>query len=124
MSYNITWKNKCAYWHFYGTLTGEEALQSHVDVYGDPRFEDIRYKLVDFTDVSKFETSEDSLKRVAFMDKAAAHTNSRIAMLIVANTDEAKEILATYAKHSKGIAWSLKTYDTLDAAEAWLSDKD
>ena len=120
MAYSITWTQTGVIWDYSGLLTGAEILESNDAIYGDPRFDEIRFQLVDLSRVSEFEVSELEMRQMAHLDKAAARSNPSIRLAVVAPTGPAREIAENYEKHNKNIKWESAIFETRSQAEEWL----
>lgn len=120
MHYTITWTETGVTWTYTGLLTGNEILKSNDEIYGDPRFDDLRYQIVDMTDATSFEVSEVEMKQMAHLDKAAARTNPNIRLAVVAPSGAAREVADAYANNSNGAVWESKIFESLDEAKTWL----
>ena len=120
MPYEIEWTKKGVRWKFFGIVTSEEALQSNLAIYGDSRFDTIRYQIADFSEVEELRLDEKDMKKIAFLDKAAARSNARISVAIIAPSVRAKQILADYAKYSYDTPWNTKLFETAEDAGNWI----
>ena len=103
-----------------GKVTGEEIIQSSLDMYGDERFDRLRYGLVDFTQAESFEMDNKETKIVAYMDKAAARSNPNLKIAIVAPQDVINKLANAYATFGEVSPWEIEVFDTLDEARQWL----
>jgi hypothetical protein len=101
-------------------LTGQEALQSNLDIYGDKRFDDLQYQIADFSAVTENQISELYTKKIAYLDRAAAQTNPRIKVAIVMNNAEFLDTADVYGELSKHSPWQLKVCHSLEEARAWV----
>jgi hypothetical protein len=120
MAYELFWEERGVLWKFAGKVSSQEALKSNLDIYGDARFDSLRYEIADFSDVVDFEMNELDIKKVAFFDKAASKSNARIKVALVAPTPIAKALLEQYAVHSDPSPWEVCLFEKLDEARAWL----
>ncbi len=120
MPYNIYWKNKGVRWKFSGAVTSKETLQSNMDIYGDPRFDSLRYQIADFREVERITFNEMDMKKIAYLDQAAAKSNPRIKVAIVSPVETIRAMMEVYAKYSMANPWQTKLFDSIDEAEAWL----
>ena len=94
--YEINWKTKGVAWTFHGTLTGQEAIQANKDIYGDPRFDDLRYQVVDISKVERFDIPDEDMEATAAMDEAATITSPRLAVAVIATEEEAVAVAESY----------------------------
>ncbi len=83
MSYELIWENRGVVFRFRDVVTGDELVQSNLDVYADPKFESIEYELAMFSDSVEFEASSETVRRVANMDAEASKRNPKIIVAIV-----------------------------------------
>ncbi|MFP4157421.1 MAG: hypothetical protein ACLFU4_07365 [Opitutales bacterium] len=120
MGYKINWKERGVEWLYHGTVTGAELIQSNEDIYGDPRFDDLRYQLVDLTQVERFEVSESDIRKLAFFDAAAARSNPRIRLGIIAGNASGRAISDAYRGSIQNPPWEHQVFETREAAEHWL----
>lgn len=120
MSYQIIWTNAQVEWNHYGTVTGSEIIQSNKEIYGDPRFDDLRSQLVDLSAAERFEISEKEMRYVAYLDAAAARSNSRIRVAVVATDENARQAYHDYVGNIKKPVWEYKLFDNREAAQDWL----
>ena len=120
MPYTTIWKDKGVCWTFHGTVTGKEILQCDLDIYGDERFDCLRYQIADFSGAEGFELNEFEVKKIAYLDKAAAATNPEIKVAIVAPQDFIREMSNLYAKYADDSPWETRIFDTVDQAKQWL----
>ena len=65
MSYELIWEDRGVLFQFWDVVSGDELVQSNLDVYADPRFESIECELVIFSDSVEFVASSESVRRVA-----------------------------------------------------------
>lgn len=120
MPYGIKWTKKGIRWKFFGIVTSAEALESNLAIYGDSRFDSIRYQIADFTEVEELRLDDKDLKKIAFLDKAAARSNPRISVAIIAPGEALQQILTDYAKYSHDTPWKTKLFETTKSAEDWI----
>ena len=122
MPYTTTWTSNGVIWTYSGVLTGQEALQSNIEIYGDERFDDLDYQIADFTQVTENQISEIHTKKIAYLDQAAAETNSRIKVAIVIEDSSFLNTADIYSELSQNSPWQLKVCHSLEEAEAWVKE--
>ena len=120
MSYTISWTETGVIWTYTGLLTGSEIIESNDAIYGDARFDDLRYQIVDMSGVDSFQVSELEMRQMAHLDKAAARTNPHIRIAVVAPAGPAREVAEAYAKHSTDAIWKSETFNRMEEAQDWL----
>lgn len=120
MPYRIEWKDRTVRWIYTGIVTGKEALDSNYEVYSDNRFDDLRHEIVDFTNADGIDMSDQEVKKIAYMDKAATNSNPDIKVAMVGSPEMIKSISGMYAKYSENSRWKVAVFETLEEAEKWL----
>ena len=120
MSYQTIWTDRGVEWIYHGTVTGKEIIQSNEEIYGDPRFDDLRYQLVDLTQVERFEVSDKEMRQMAYLDAAAARTNPRIRLAVIATGESGRSVFDAYAKNIKNPVWKHELFSSRKNAEDWL----
>lgn len=105
-------------------MTGNELLQSNFDIFGDERFDDLRYQIVDLTAVEKVEVTESHMRKVAHLDMAAARSNPRVKIAVVAADQDGQFLSDTYDKYTNGKSpWFTQVFTNISEAEAWVEAK-
>ena len=119
MSYTITWEEAGVIWRYEGQLNGEELIQSNLDIYGDSRFDSLRYQIVDLQGVTDFAVKPQHMRKLAFLDRAAAQSNSHIRVAVVTNSDLGIEITQQYVKNTNESHWKTRVFDSYEEAINW-----
>jgi len=119
MPYKITWKPGGVIWEFHGVLAGKDAIQANLDIYGDPRFDDLRYQLVDISAVEQFNIPDEALETAAAMDEAAALSNPRLVVAVVATKREALKVAELYKSAMSTSKWKVEIFCSMEDAKKW-----
>lgn len=123
MPYKITWQEHGVVWHYSGVLTGNELLQSNLDIFGDERFDDIRYQIVNLAGADKIEVTEGHMRKIAYLDMAAARTNPRVKVAVVSDNDAATQLSVHYDKFCDAKSpWESRVFSSIEEAEAWVKE--
>lgn len=124
MPYTTHWTPQTITWTYTGKLTGDELIQSNMEVYGDPRFDDIRYQIVDLRAITQNLVEDSHMRTIAHLDMAAARSNPRIKIAVIANNSKGMEMSDTYINHTGHKSpWITKTFLTIEQANEWLGIK-
>jgi len=122
MSHTLNWEGNGVYWKYSGDVTGAEILSASTEIYGDPRFDILKYKLVDFSDVTSITISEEEIKLITFQHAAAAQSNPRIKNAIIINkNDERAKLFVHYLSTNSN--WEVAAFSSLEEANQWLGRK-
>lgn len=117
MAYSIKWTDKGIIWTYSGTVTGAELIQSNMDVYGDSRFDDLRYQIVDMRAVTTNKVSDTDMLRIAHLDMVAARTNPKIRLAVI----HADHLNEEYMAHTHDKHWTTRSFKNFEEAQAWAT---
>ncbi len=122
MAYTTTWTDRGVIWKYSQQLTGSEAIESNMSIYGDPRFDELRYQILDLREVTENQFHDTEMRRLAYLNAAAARTNSRIRVALIANESTGLEIAQNYLEQMVQSPWEHRHFDTFETALAWGQD--
>jgi len=122
MSHKLIWEPKGVYWRYFGKVSGLDVLEATMLVYGDSRFEELKYKLVSFIDVESIDMTEGEVSAIASRHKAAEKYNPYIktAILLRSKTNALANKFSALFSDSR---WDVQVFDDLDKANDWLDRK-
>ncbi|MGE4299309.1 MAG: hypothetical protein AB7E47_14930 [Desulfovibrionaceae bacterium] len=120
MPYDIAWEPNGVVWTFHGVLTGVETRQANLDIYGDSRFDGLRYQIVDLLHVERFAVTSDALDESAALDEVASFTNPRLVVAVVAAEEEAISIAEMYQSAMKASCWEVQIFPSMGEARDWI----
>lgn len=123
MPYKTIWEEKGVQWVYTGILSGDELLQSNMEIYGDPRFDKLRYQIVNFLGVTEFQVSTDTMEEITVMDMGASNTNPMLKVAVVATDTQANRLVELYETTTGGAPWETEIFATEKAARAWITDR-
>ena len=124
MSYELIWEDRGVIFQFRDVVSGDELVQSNLDVYADPQFETIEYELAIFSDSVKFEASSETVRRVAEMDAEASQRKPKVIVAIVASQTVIRGLVNLYRLQSEvaGGTWRTEFFGTKQDARRWLTE--
>ena len=117
MPYELIWEPRGVYWKYSGKLTGAEIIEGSTAIYGDARFDDLDYKLVDFTEMESIDMHEDEVALIAFQHKAAEASNPYIKNAIVIKSG--CDLGYTFAKFFENSSWDVEIFEDIEKANEW-----
>jgi hypothetical protein len=120
MPYRLEWFPHLVLFHYTGTVTSEEILQSNLAVYGDSRFDELRWEVAYFEPGTILRTEAVTLKRLAYLDRAASKTNPSVKVLLVGDQGIQEQVYQSYAEHADPNGWEVIAFETLEEAYAHL----
>jgi hypothetical protein len=119
MPYETTWEKKGIYWNLYGIVTGNDIEQLTIDVFGDSRFDDIRYVILDGMSIDDFVMSDDQLESVAAQDWAAAITNPNVKIAVITTHPRLIEVATMFGNMFGEHPWKISVHENIEEARRW-----
>lgn len=116
MGFALEWHPGMVHFRYFGTVTGDEILESNLAVYGDGRFDELQYEIASFAEEVVLEVEPDTIRRIAYLDRAAYKSNPRIRVVLVGNETVQERIFQIYAEHSDPGGWEVIAFPTLGEA--------
>lgn len=124
MPYQLTWDDRLVLFDYYGEMTSQDILRSNRIVYGDSRFDRLRWQLVCVDRVNSVNFHKKDVQRIAYMDKAAALANARISVVFAGNSDLLQEIYSLYTKYIESDPWPVYYFESREAAMQYIKDSE
>ncbi len=121
MAFSTKWEDHGVLWTYWGSLKAKDLIASNNEIYGDPRFDDIDYQIVDFRQVNENCLTMSDMRRIAFLDRAAARSNPRIRVAVVMGEVAGLCETTIYTANSGESPWEVERFSTMEAAREWLS---
>ena len=122
MPYKLDWEHDGIYWKYSGSVSGKEIIEASTAIYGDPRFDDLKYKLVDFLDVETISMDKDEVALIAYQHRSAERSNPYVKNAIVVKSS-GSELANNFASFFSDSHWDVQIFQNLDEANNWLGRK-
>jgi len=123
MSFNIEWKGSNVIVSFTKVLTYKDSYEVNNLIYGDSRFDTMKYQISDFTKIEKFEFTEDESKIIGTLEKSSAIWNNNMKLAIVTSPNIClSSIIDPYLETMKSTNWKIKIFKNSIEAEKWCSE--
>ncbi len=120
MGYEIIWEPRGVVKRFFCEVTSQDMLQSVAETEGDSRFDELRFVINDFLEITGLSSSHHDVEEVAAIDSIAAITNPRIKVAIVTTSPVVKEMGEGYI-NSPLNHYPTKIFQTLEDARNWIT---
>jgi hypothetical protein len=120
MPYTITWMPDGVLIRLSGEITFEENMKFNGEIYGDARFESLRYEIGDFREVTKFHVSEKETTVIANLERHSARWNSRMKVAHITSDPYMISLIRQYEESMTDTAWDFGLFETMEEAEAWV----
>ena len=121
MAHINRWEDKGLYRQFTNHVTGEEVLNINLTIQGDSRFDEIKYVINDFTQITTFDFSDMDIKLLAVTDNAAAKSNPNINIALILTLEPLLEWANLYCEYMKDAPYTCAIFDNVIDAEKWVS---
>lgn len=122
MAHLNKWEDCGLYREFKDSITGKEVLDLNLDIHGDPRFDNIKYVINDFTKVNDFDFSDMDINLIAITDNVATLSNPRLKIALIVTLQPLMKWADSYCEHMKGSLYETKIFDNLSDAKKWVSN--
>ena len=119
MSYNITWQDSNVIISFEGNVNYQDVNEADNIVYGDSRFDDMKYQIADFSKIEKFELTEQEVQIIAMLDKSSSRWNNKIKLAVVTLDLYLLERIKPYIETMQDTEWSIKIFENIFEAKKW-----
>lgn len=121
MPYRLTWEPSGIYREYFGNVTIAERRESLGVIYGDRRFDDLRYAITNYLAVQAYEVDSIATAEIAALHIAPLTTNPRIAIAAVARRPDILAAIDEFKSHGFTSA-PYRVFPSLDQARAWLDE--
>ena len=122
MPYKIQWSDRTVYVRFIGRFTEKDHDQSYREIATHPDFDNLRFDIVDFSDVVIFDYDPTVVERHAHLGAALSLSNPNIKMAIIAPTEEGQAMAWFYKDMAAGSSWDIKVFDSTESAMHWVME--
>jgi len=121
MAFEIVWEPKGAVKRFFGRVSDEEVLQAGLEIEADQRFDHLSYVINDFLACDGFSATPGTVDEISAIDNAAALSNSRIRIAVVATVPEIVAVAEQYAASPMNV-YPTRIFASPADARKWLGD--
>ncbi len=121
MACKIKWFEHGTLFSHSDTVTDEEVKTFNDIMYGDRRFEHIRYQISDYSAVTDNRITVRDAKVIGTLDRTSSRWNNHPMKIAVVTTDENFiPIVVHYFSELNAMGWKTKIFNTLKEAQAWV----
>jgi hypothetical protein len=122
MSCLIEWYGNNVHWKFVGEITTSQIIEVFAGLYGDARFDDTRGQIRNFLDFKSQGFSVQDVQKIAAYDRAAAKSNPRMKIALVAcGQQEVSALASLYDAELHDTPWEVNIFRCFHEALAWLA---
>jgi len=123
MSFNIEWKGSNVIVSLTKNFVYKDSYEANSLIYGDSRFDTMKYQIVDCSKIEKAEFTEDEIKIITTLEKSSSIWNNKIKMAVVTSDTVCLDfMLDPYFEGMKNTNWEFKTFKNIIEAEKWCTE--
>ena len=122
MSYSISWLEDGVCVKAKGIYTLEDNLKANGELYGDPRFEDLKFQIGDFTDADTSEFTKKTANVVGKMESVSTVWNDKLRVAHITNDQELIKLIKVYEESLVNSNWVFAIFDNYDDAFEWCTE--
>jgi|GEM_PF-2519583 len=123
MAFSLTWTAYTVIFEYSGLMSSRDIIESNEQVYGDSRFDHLRWQLIFADRVETVGFIEQDVKKIAFMDRAAARANTKIKVAFAGSSELIKNLFESYSKWTDDGTWDVYYFESREAALRHIEDK-
>ena len=120
MSYTAKWTDKGVIITMHEDSVVGDIMRSNNEIYSHPKFEQLKYQIVDFRKAKEFSGSEIEAKTIGIMDKSSSRWNSSMKVVCITKDPRLVELIEIYAKMLSETEWVVKICESMDEAKAFV----
>ena len=121
MPHTIIWESEGLYREFTGEISGDEILESNLELHIHPDFQSIKYIINDFTKVTTHSIEINHTKAYATTDKVISNSKGRLKIAIVVVNDSLIDLAQGYREQMLESLFECEIFKALESARSWTS---
>jgi len=121
MPYEISWEPLGVVLRASGVVSDEDSIAVNEELNASPLLPLMKYQIVDFSLIEKFDLSSERIWITAERDRIAAETNPDMKIAVIATSALIRGLTNMYARahEAKGGSWVTKIFEREEDARAW-----
>lgn len=123
MACEMIWEPHGILFKHSGRVDMDEVTRMNDRMYGDPRFDQIRYQIADYTEVTSNLITRKDASVVGTLDRTSAVWNIKMLNIVVTQDETFLPVVDAYFNMFQGTEWRCRVFKTLDEAYQWISQE-
>lgn len=123
MAYTIEWKHSDIIVTFDGKLIKEDILSVDNHIYGNSKFDKMKYQIFDYSRVTEVALSEADVKIISILDKSSTMWNNHVRVAIITDDVKIFGLAEIYRAILIDTKWLVEIFTNFDEALAWCIKK-
>ena len=103
-----------------GTVTGEEIIEAHKEIYNDENLRKQKYQIIDRTHCTKYQVSSEEVEEISDIDNRASEINPNIIIAIISTTSLQYGISRMWQAYIKDDRFLTKIFQDRTSADEWI----
>jgi hypothetical protein len=122
MPYEIIWEENGVVQHFFGDVSFQDIKTSDEAIYGDERFDSIKYLIIDNEGVTEPRFDQEGATELAYTNNVAHLYKPVLKVAFICTKQCVENQVKFYIKTMLeiGSTWKFKMFDSMAAARAWI----
>lgn len=122
MPYNLYWEEDLVTINWSGETTYEENIEANGKIYGDKRFDSIKFIVSDLlnADLSLFNLK--NIKVIGELDKQSTIWNKEIKAIHIATDPHTLELISFWENTMQESGWEFKIFKSNEEARIWIEE--
>lgn len=121
MSFKLQWKDQGVYVKHSGLLALSDIREQDDIMYGDDRYNYIKYQIIDFLNVTKTTIRNEDIYKIAGPELGAIEWKKHMKIAWVVNDLDIIKLIDQYIQLLNDSGWTFKKFETIQEAEKWCS---
>lgn len=124
MPYQLHWEFRGLEIRLYGRITPAQVRMYEMEVYGDPRFDDLTYIIWNGDAIDSLEVDEALMKESAAYSIGSTRSNPCIKLAMVVCNGRQSKPLRTFIEINKALrsSWRIAVFEDADSARLWATN--
>ncbi len=121
MSYELKWGDSGVQLSFKDELDYYLIYRAHNEIYGNSRFEDLKFIIVNLLEVKDIKISQNQLLMISTIDKGACRWNQHLKFSMILNEEKSnlRKAVSGYFDLMNGGQWKIKLFNCLEKSFEW-----
>jgi hypothetical protein len=94
--YEFKWEGEGVCWKYSDTVSGEDVVRANSEIYGDARFDHLKYIIIDLLDVREIDLGDQDVSATTSFAVRANPKNPHVKVAFVATHDELCGLVRAY----------------------------
>jgi hypothetical protein len=123
MACEIIWLDQGVLFRNSGTVDMQEVMDANNTMYGDIRYERIKFQISDYTEVTRNLLTGKEAEIIGTLDKSSSVWNTNMLNVVVTKDPEFIPIVKRYFARLSDTNWECRIFGDLQEAYGWIRQK-